>query len=84
MYSCVPILNFSPQCPIDVSVKGGISNCVFLAICAAIFRGFWRTLKKLLQKVDSFWMAYALWFRESFLPVLRWLSSEMQLFSSST
>ena len=42
--TCAPILNFSPQCPIGSTAKGGISNRVFLAIFPAIFRGFWRTL----------------------------------------
>ena len=78
--SCAPILNLSPKCPIGGSTKGGISNCVFLAIVAAIFCGFWRTLCHQLKNVDSFWMAYALWFGESFLPVLHYRSSVMHLF----
>ena len=46
------------------------------------FSAFCRTLWHQLQNVDSFWMAYALWCRGSFLPVLHCLSSAMHLFSS--
>jgi len=64
--SCAPILNFSPKCPTGGSTKRGISNRIFLAIFAAIFCGFWCTLWHQSQKVDSFWMAYALCFRGVF------------------
>ena len=53
-------LNFSPHCPIGGSTKEGISNRVFFGNFCAIFCGFGRTLFHQLQKVDSFWMAYAL------------------------
>ena len=54
----------------------------YLKKIATIFCGFWRSLSHQLQKVDSFWMTYALWSRESFLPVLHCLSSAMHFFTS--
>jgi len=80
--SCAPILNFSPKCPIGGSTKKEISNHVFLAIFVTILYGFWHILWHQLQKVDSFWMAYALWSREILLPVLYCLLVAMHLFSS--
>jgi len=68
--SCAPILNFSPKRPTGGSAKGKISNRIVLAIFAAILRGLLAHPVATSTKVDSLWMAYALWFMGIFLPVL--------------
>jgi len=72
---CAPILNFSPQCPICSTAKGGISNRVFLAIFVTVFRGFCSPCSNNCKKRRvSSWPVHC---SSDFC-----LSSAMQLFSS--